>query len=68
MQITVTIDDGLLAQAEALAEPGMTRSELLSECIKAFVQQQAARRLAALGGQLADVELVPRRREDASKA
>lgn len=66
MQITVTIDDELLAQAEALAEPDVTRSELLRECLMAFVQRQAARRLAALGGQAPDVEPAPRRREDGS--
>jgi len=60
MQTNVTIDEGLLAQAEALAEPGMTRAELLHECVRAFVQRQTARRLAALGGQAPDVEPAPR--------
>lgn len=64
MRITVTIDEGLLAQAEALAEPGMTRTELLHECMRAFVQRQSARRLAALGGQVQDIESAPRQRED----
>lgn len=64
MQITVSIDDELLAKAEALAEPGMTRAELLNECLRAFVQRQAARRLVALGGQAPEVEPAPRRRED----
>lgn len=66
MRTTLTIDDDLFAKAMALAEPGMEKSELLKECVKAFIQREAARRLAALGGQASDVDLVPRRREEAS--
>lgn len=61
MRTTLTIDDELFAKAVALAEPGIERSELLKECVKAFIQRQTARRLAALGGQLPDIELAPRR-------
>ena len=61
---TLTIDDELFAKAVALAEPGMERSELLKECVKAFIQRQTARRLAALGGQAPDIELAPRRRDE----
>ena len=64
MRTTVTIDDALFAKAVALAEPGTERSDLFKECIKAFIQRQTARRLAALGGQAADIELAPRRREE----
>ncbi len=66
MRTTLTIDDQLFAKAVALAEPGLEKSELIRECVKAFIQRQAARRLAALGGQVPDIELVPRRREDAT--
>jgi Arc/MetJ family transcription regulator len=62
MRTTLTIDDELFAKAVALAEPGIERTELLRECIKAFIQRQTARRLAALGGQAPDIEPVPRRR------
>ena len=65
VRTTLTIDDELFAKAMSLAEPGMGKSELLKECIKAFIQRQAARRLAALGGQMTDVDLVPRRRDEA---
>jgi metal-responsive CopG/Arc/MetJ family transcriptional regulator len=65
MRITLTIDDQLFAKAVALAEPGVEKSELIEECVKAFIQRQTARRLAALGGQAPDMELAPRRREDA---
>ena len=68
MRTTLTIDDELFAKAVALAEPGIERTELLRECIKAFIQRQTARRLAALGGQAPDIEAVPRRRDQASTA
>jgi Arc/MetJ family transcription regulator len=64
MRTTLTIDDQLFAKAVALAEPGMEKSELIRECVKAFIQRQTARRLAALGGMAPDMELAPRRRED----
>ena len=63
MRTTLTIDDELFARAVALAEPGLEKSELLKECVKAFIQRQTARRLAALGGQAPDIELARRQRE-----
>lgn len=63
MRTTLTIDDHLFAKAVSLAEPGIEKSELLRLCVKAFIQGQTARRLAALGGQAPDIELVPRQRE-----
>lgn len=65
MRTTLTIDDDLFAKALSLAEPGMEKSELLRECVKAFIQRQSARRLAALGGQAPEIKRVPRRREEA---
>ena len=64
MRTTLTIDDELFAQAVALSEPGTEKSELLKECVKAYVQRQTARRLAALGGQAPEIEPVPRRRPE----
>lgn len=64
MRTTLTIDDELFAKAQALAEPGLDKSELLRECVRAFIQRQSARRLAALGGQAPDIEAVPRRRDE----
>lgn len=66
MRTTLTIDDHLFAQAISLAEPGMERSELIRECVKAFIQRQTARRLAALGGKAPEIDLVSRRREEAT--
>ncbi len=68
MRTTLTIDDELFAKALSVAEPGVEKSELLRECVKAFIQRQTARRLAALGGQAPDIELARRRREKASAA
>ena len=64
MRTTLTMDDQLFAKAVALAEPGMEKSELPRECVKAFIQRQTARRLAALGGQVPEIEMAPRRREE----
>ena len=64
MRTTLTIDDELFAKAVALAEPGVEKSELIRECVKAFIQRQTARRLAALGGLAPDMEIAPRRREE----
>jgi metal-responsive CopG/Arc/MetJ family transcriptional regulator len=66
MRTTLTIDDELFDKAVSLAEPGIEKSELIRECVRAFIQRQTARRLAALGGQAPDMELAPRRREEAA--
>ncbi len=64
MRTTLTIDDELFARALALAEPGIERSELFKQCVQAFIQRQTARRLAALGGQVPDIEPASRRRDE----
>ena len=64
MRTTLTIDDQLFAKAVALAEPGIEKSELIRECVKAFIQRQTAPRLAAWGGQAPEIEIAPRRREE----
>lgn len=64
MRTTLTIDDALFTKAVALAEPGMEKSKLLKEYVKAFIQRQSAHRLAALGGQVPDMEQAPRRRKE----
>ena len=68
MRTTLKIDDELFAKAMSLAKPGTEKSELLKECVKAFIQRQTARRLAALGGKAPDIELAPRRREKSKTA
>jgi len=63
MQITVTIDDALYEKALALADPGMKQSDIFQESMKTFVSVQLAKRLAALGGTMPDMQDVPRQRD-----
>jgi len=63
MRTTVTIDDALYEQALEMADPGMDKSDLFREAIKAFVRLQAGKRLAALGGSQAEAAEIPRQRE-----
>ena len=62
VRTTVTIEDELVEQALALADPSMPRSALFREALQAFVRQQAARRLASLAGTAPRMADVPRRR------
>lgn len=61
MRTTVTLDDDLLAKAEQLCGP-LERSALLKEALRALVERESARRLAALGGSEPALEPIPRRR------
>lgn len=63
MGTTVTLDDGLLAQAQQLCG-GLERTALLREALQALVQRESARRLAALGGTEPDLQSIPRRRSE----
>ena len=67
MRTTITIDDELFEKALGLAEPGQDKNDLVRECVRTFVRVQAARRLAALGGEVPEMRLPPRRREKATK-
>jgi Arc/MetJ family transcription regulator len=65
MRTTVTLDDELLADAEAYT--GIKeRSALLRAALTALVQREAARRLALLGGSDPRAKLPPRRRPKAA--
>lgn len=61
MRTTVTIDDTLYRQAIELAEPGIDKSDLFREAVKAYVRLQAAKRLAALGSSSPQMPSIPRR-------
>lgn len=67
MRTTVSIDDALYAQALEFADPDMDKADLFREAVRTFVRVQAAKRLAALGGQVPDMQDIPRRREESSK-
>lgn len=63
MRTTVTLDDDLVADAQEIT--GITeKSALLREALKRLVQQEAARRLALLGGSEPDFRAPPRWRPD----
>lgn len=64
MRTTVTIDDALYEKALEVADPAMDKADLFREAIKTFVRVQAAKRLAALGGDMPKMREIPRRRED----
>jgi Arc/MetJ family transcription regulator len=64
VRTTVTLDDDLLAKAEQLCGP-LERSALLKEALRALVERESARRLAALGGSEPALEPIPRRRSAA---
>ncbi|CAG4890617.1 MULTISPECIES: type II toxin-antitoxin system VapB family antitoxin [Paraburkholderia] len=64
MRTTVTIDDALYEKALEVADPDMDKSDIFREAIKTFVRVQAAKRLAALGGTMPDMQDVSRRRSE----
>ena len=66
MRTTVTIEDALYQRALEVADPGMDKADLFREAIKAFVRVQAAKRLAALGGEQPNMADIPRTRQDAA--
>lgn len=61
MRTTITLDDELMAKAQAYT--GLTeKSAVLREALTALVQREAARRLARLGGSEPGMKQIPRRR------
>jgi Arc/MetJ family transcription regulator len=64
MRTTVTIDDTLYEKAMELADTNMDKADIFREAMKTFVRVQAAKRLAALGGTMPEIQDVPRRREE----
>jgi hypothetical protein len=68
MRIIVTIDDSLYERALEVADPGMDKADLFREAIKTFVRVQSAKRLAALGATLPEMQEIPRRRENAGRS
>ncbi len=61
MRTTITLDDDLVKSAGAYA--GLTEtSAIVRAALVAYVQREAARRLAALGGSDPDARAAPRRR------
>jgi Arc/MetJ family transcription regulator len=61
MKATIAIDDELFARAQEYAGV-KEKSAVISEALKAYVQREAARRLARLGGTEPQLRPIPRRR------
>ena len=66
MRTTVTIDDELLEKAREYSGIKET-STLVRMGLEAYVQRQAARRLAKMGGTQPGLEYIPRRRPQAAE-
>jgi Arc/MetJ family transcription regulator len=62
VRTTVTIDDELFQRALEVADPGTDKAGVFREAMKVFVRVQAAKRLAAMGGEMPRMKSVPRRR------
>jgi Arc/MetJ family transcription regulator len=61
MRTTIAIDDELFAKAQEFA--GVSeKSAVIREALKAFVEREAARRLARMGGTEPSAKAPPRRR------
>ena len=61
MRTTIAIDDELFAKAQEFA--GVTeKSAVIREALKAFVEREAARRLARMRGTQPGAKAPPRRR------
>jgi Arc/MetJ family transcription regulator len=61
VRTTITLDDELVRTAQEYT--GVTeKTTLIREALKSLVQKEAARRLAALGGTMPELEDIPRRR------
>jgi Arc/MetJ family transcription regulator len=61
MRTTITIDDELLSDAQAYSGV-KEKSALVEVALKAYVEREAARRLARLGGTEPQFQAPPRRR------
>ena len=61
MRTTIALDDDLLRTAQEFT--GMEeKTALVREALKALIERESARRLAALGGSMPRLKSVPRRR------
>ena len=63
MRTTLTLDDDLVAEAQALTRV-KEKSALVREALRALIERESARRLARLGGTEPDIVAPPRRRQE----
>ena len=61
MRTTIAIDDELFAKAQKYAGV-LEKSAVIREALKAYIEVEAGRRLARMGGTVPDAKAPPRRR------
>ena len=61
MRTTVALDDELVRVAQEFTGVG-EKTALIREALKALIERESARRLAALGGTMPGLKSIPRRR------
>ena len=66
MRTTITLDDDLLARAQELTGTA-ERGVLIHDGLRALIEREAARRLAALGGSAPGLVAPPRRRPSVAR-
>lgn len=63
MRTTLALDDDLVSRAQRFT--GITeKTALVREALKALIERESYRRLAALGGTMPEFEDIPRRRPE----
>jgi Arc/MetJ family transcription regulator len=61
LRTTIALDDDLIRRVQELT--GLhEKAALIREALKALIEQESARRLAALGGTMPGLKPIPRRR------
>jgi len=61
MRTTIALDDDLVRTAQEFTGVA-EKTALIREALKALIERESARRLAALGGTMPGVKSIPRRR------
>ncbi|WP_263354312.1 type II toxin-antitoxin system VapB family antitoxin [Acidicapsa acidisoli] len=61
MRTTLALDDDLVRTAQEYSGV-LEKTALVREALKALIEREASRRLAALGGSMPDLEDIPRLR------
>jgi Arc/MetJ family transcription regulator len=61
MRTTLALDDDLLRTAQEFTGVA-EKTALIREALKALIERESARRLAALGGTMRGLKSIPRRR------
>jgi Arc/MetJ family transcription regulator len=61
MRTTLALDDDLVRKAQEFTGVA-EKTALIREALKALIERESARRLAALGGAMRELKNIPRRR------